>query len=175
MFPPGKKPIIISIDDLNYYDYMIENGNVFRLILDENGDIATYSVSPKGEAVISYDNEIIPILDNFIKEHEDFSLQGAKGIIGLTGYQGILGYRTNDVDSAYGSSLSPRDPKFKFLLESGFKVFYSVGPKPYERFDGNFIEMDRGHIDGMALKTQSKMLLALFDAREVVDNVRPAL
>ncbi|MCR4432329.1 MAG: polysaccharide deacetylase family protein [Tepidanaerobacteraceae bacterium] len=238
MLPPGKKPLIISVDDLNYYDYMIKNGNVFRLILDENGNVATYSVSPEGEVVISHDNEIIPILDNFIKEHEDFSLHGAKGIIGLTGYQGILGYRTNEADSIsyerqksealqvvkrlketgwefashsyghpdvrkisleklkrdtlkwkkevepligptsiyiypYGSSLSSKDPKFKFLLESGFKVFYGVGPKPYENFESNFVEMDRRHIDGMALKTQGKMLSPLFDAREVIDSVRP--
>ena len=29
-----------------------------------------------------------------MREHPDFSLNGAKGSIGLTGYQGILGYRT---------------------------------------------------------------------------------
>ncbi|WP_422445651.1 polysaccharide deacetylase family protein [Thermoanaerobacterium sp. DL9XJH110] len=238
LLPPGKKPIIISVDDLNYYEYMIENGNVFKLILDEKGDVATYSVSPEGQVIVSRDNELIPILDNFIKEHEDFSLHGAKGIIALTGYQGILGYRTNNVDSAdyekqkaevlrvverlketgwvfashsyghpdvrkisyeklkrdtlkwknevepligqtsiyvypYGSNLSPGDSKFKFLMESGFNVFYGVGPNPYKRFAGNFIEMDRRHIDGIALKTQSEKLLPLFDAREVIDSIRP--
>lgn len=73
----------------------------------------------------------------------------------------------------YGSSISSKDPRFEFLLESGFKVFHSVGPKPYERFDGDFIEMDRRHIDGIALKTQSKMLTPLFDAREVIDSISP--
>ncbi len=27
MIPKGKKPLIISIDDMNYYEYMISNGN----------------------------------------------------------------------------------------------------------------------------------------------------
>jgi hypothetical protein len=73
----------------------------------------------------------------------------------------------------YGSSLSSKDPKFKFLLESGFNVFYGVGPKPYENFESNFVEMDRRHIDGIAMKTQDKMLSPLFDVREVIDSVRP--
>lgn len=40
----------------------------------------------------------MPILDAFIEEHPDASYRGAKGVIALTGYNGILGYRT---DSSY--------------------------------------------------------------------------
>lgn len=97
--PAGKKPLILSIDDLNYYEYMIENGNVFKLVLDENGDVATYSIAPDGKKAISQDNEIVPILDSFVEEHNDFSFNGAKGIIATTGYEGILGYRTHELDS----------------------------------------------------------------------------
>jgi len=102
--PPEKKVDELvtykgPIDDLNYYDYMAENGNVHKLILDEKGEISTYSVNPAGEEVIAYDNEIIPILEQFIKKHPDFSFQGARGIIALTGYSGILGYRTNELTS----------------------------------------------------------------------------
>lgn len=99
LLPKGKKPIIISIDDMNYYEYMIQNGNVYKLMLDENGEVATYSRTPDGKENIAYDNEIVPILDEFVKKHPDFSFRGAKGIIALTGYQGILGYRTNEIDS----------------------------------------------------------------------------
>ncbi len=99
LLPEGKKPLIISIDDVNYYEYMVENGNIHKLILDSNGDVATFSITPEGKRVIAYDNEIIPILDSFVKEHSDFSLHGAKGIIALTGYEGVLGYRTNKTDS----------------------------------------------------------------------------
>ena len=94
--PEGKKPFVISIDDLNYYEYMIEHGNVYKLILDEQGKIATYAIKPDGTEEISYTNEIVPILDTFVEQHPDFSLNGAKGTIALTGYEGILGYRTQE-------------------------------------------------------------------------------
>ena len=41
----------------------------------------------------SYD--CVPLLDDFLEEHPDFSYKGAKGTIALTGYNGILGYRTD--------------------------------------------------------------------------------
>lgn len=95
MFPVGKKPVVLSMDDMNYYTYMKENGCVYKLLLDEKGKVQTYSIDPQGNEVYSYDNEIIPIIDSFVKEHPDFSFNGAKGTIGLTGYNGILGYGTN--------------------------------------------------------------------------------
>jgi hypothetical protein len=101
MIPKGTKPIIISIDDMNYYDYMRKNGNVWRLVLDKDGSVATESVTPQGTRVISHDNEIVPILDSFVAKHPDFSLNGAKGMINLTGYEGVLGYRTNDTHSPH--------------------------------------------------------------------------
>lgn len=38
---------------------------------------------------------MVPLIDDFIEEHPDAAYRGAKGIIALTGYNGILGYRTN--------------------------------------------------------------------------------
>jgi len=99
LLPKGKKPFILTVDDLNYYPYMLDNGTVRKLILDNEGNVATFSITPKGQTVISRDNEIIPILDQFVAQHSDFSLNGAKGLIALTGYEGILGYRTNELDS----------------------------------------------------------------------------
>lgn len=96
--PKGKKPMVLSIDDLNYYRYMIQNGTVHKLIVDKEGKLATYTAQTGGD-LIAYDNEIIPILDQFVEEHPDFSYRGAKGVIALTGYEGILGYRTDELDS----------------------------------------------------------------------------
>ena len=39
---------------------------------------------------------MVPCVEAFIQEHPDFSNNGARGILGLTGYNGILGYRTDD-------------------------------------------------------------------------------
>ena len=96
LLPPGKKPIIISIDDNNYYKYMKQNGVVHKLILDFKGNVSDYSITPDGKELISKENDIIPILNEFVKNHPDFSFRGAKGIIALTGYEGILGYRTDN-------------------------------------------------------------------------------
>jgi Polysaccharide deacetylase len=97
--PKNKKPLIISIDDMNYYDYMRKNGNVYKLVLDRDGNVAAYSRTPEGKETIAYDNEIVPILDAFVRKHPDFSFRGAKGMIALTGYEGVLGYRTQDAAS----------------------------------------------------------------------------
>nr|WP_325258635.1 hydrolase [uncultured Oscillibacter sp.] len=92
--PEGKKPLILSYDDTNYYPYMLENGLTYKLILDENQKIASWGQDPQGNEVVSRDLDAIPILDKFVEEHPDFSPFGAKGCLSLTGYEGILGYRT---------------------------------------------------------------------------------
>ena len=90
MLPEGKKPLIISFDDVNYYDYMRENGFVYKLIIDENGDIASWGLDPEGNEVISRDLDVVTILDKFVDEHPDFSFRGAMASIGLTGYDCLL-------------------------------------------------------------------------------------
>jgi hypothetical protein len=92
--PEGKKPLILSYDDTNYYQYMLDNGFTYKLILGEDGKIASWGLDPQGNEVVSRDLDAIPILDKFVEEHPDFSPFGAKGCLSLTGYEGILGYRT---------------------------------------------------------------------------------
>lgn len=93
MLPEGKKPLIISYDDTNYYNYMFANGFTHKLVL-KNGELWSYGLDPAGKAIYSQDLDAITILDKFIKLHPDFSHNGAKGCLSLTGYEGILGYRT---------------------------------------------------------------------------------
>jgi len=93
LIPEGKKPVILSVDDLSYYEHCRKNGVVHKLVLDQNGDIAAWTDNPSG-GEISYDLDIVTITEDFIKKHPDFSIRGAKGIIALTGYEGILGYQT---------------------------------------------------------------------------------
>ena len=98
LVPEGKKPLILSIDDLNYYDYMRENGIVHKLVIDEKNEIAAWTDDEDG-GELSYDQDIITILEEFIKQHPDFSVRGAKGIIALTGFEGVLGYRSQHEDN----------------------------------------------------------------------------
>ncbi len=98
MLPPDKKPFVISQDDVCYYEYMTEDGFASRIIIGENGRPTTEMLMDDGTISVG-DYDMVPILDKFIEEHPDFSYKGAKGILALTGYEGALGYRTNDPDS----------------------------------------------------------------------------
>ncbi len=93
--PEGKKPLILSYDDVNYYDYMLKDGFTYKLIIGEDGLLWSWGKDPQGNEVVSQDLDALTILDKFVREHPDFSPFGAKGSLSLTGYQGILGYRTN--------------------------------------------------------------------------------
>ena len=92
--PEGKKPLVLSFDDVNYYDYMLKDGFTYKLIIGDNGQVWSEGKDPQGNEVISQDLDAVTILDKFVREHPDFSPYGAKGCLSLTGYQGILGYRT---------------------------------------------------------------------------------
>lgn len=98
LVPEGKIPLVLSVDDVNYYEYMKNDGFARKLLLDENGDVKNLYIDPDGQEQIG-DYDVVPILDAFVEEHPDFSLRGVKGIIAETGYEGALGYRTNDPES----------------------------------------------------------------------------
>ena len=95
--PVGKKPLILSIDDVNYYEYMKNDGFADRLDVDANGNVVTVVKNDDGTESITYDGDVMPILDNFVKEHPEFSYRGAKGIVAITGYQGAFGYRITNL------------------------------------------------------------------------------
>ncbi len=102
--PKGKKPLFLTIDDVTYDNRKMGLGMVDKLIVDERGYICTYTKMKDGREIISYDNEIFPILDAFVREHPDFTFRGARGALCLTGFDGILGYRTQSrkADGGYG-------------------------------------------------------------------------
>ena len=58
---------------------------------------------------------MVPLIDRFVEEHPDFSYHGHKGIIALTGYNGILGYRT---DIAYKTRKDLDEYQEKFFEEN---------------------------------------------------------
>ena len=96
MLPPGKKPFVLSQDDVSYYHYMDGDGMASKLVIDENGDVKTEYVEADGSITVG-DFDMVPLIDRFVEQHPDFSYRGAKGTIALTGYNGVLGYRTDGV------------------------------------------------------------------------------
>ncbi len=96
LLPEGKKPFVLSEDDVCYYYYMKGDGFADKLIIDEDGSIKnTYTEDDGTVSVGVYD--IVPWIDEFVEEHPDFSYKGHKGTIAVTGYEGVLGYRTDEV------------------------------------------------------------------------------
>lgn len=93
MLPEGKKAFVMSQDDVCYYEYMEGDGFASRMIVGEDGKPTCEMKMDDGSiSVGSYD--LVPILEDFIQEHPDFSYKGARAVIAFTGYNGILGYRT---------------------------------------------------------------------------------
>ena len=71
--PEGKKPLIFSYDDTNYYPYMLDNGFTYKLILGEDGKVTSWGLDPDGSEVTSRELDAIPALDKFVEDHPDFS------------------------------------------------------------------------------------------------------
>lgn len=102
--PDGKKPVMITETMVNYFNYMLDSdgdgnpdkggaGFASRLVL-QNGEIKAEMVNSSGETVIgNYD--LVPILEDFIEAHPDFSYQGSRATLAVTGHEGVFGYRTN--------------------------------------------------------------------------------
>ena len=102
--PDGKKPLMITETMADYFDFMVDSdsdgvadakggGFANKLVL-KNGEIKAEMVNASGETVVgNYD--LIPILEDFITAHPDFSYQGARATIAVCGYDGVFGYKTN--------------------------------------------------------------------------------
>ena len=95
MIPQGKKPLIIILEDFSYTATRAKYGMCQRLVLNDMGQVCGEYVNAGGQTIVSRNSEAIGILDAFVEEHPDFSFNGVKGVISLTGYQSILGYVTD--------------------------------------------------------------------------------
>ncbi len=113
LLPEGKKPVIFSQDDVSYYHSYANDGFADRLIVDENGEVKNEYTDAAGNTTVG-DYDMVPVLDTFIKEHPDFSYHGRKGIVVLTGYNGVLGYHT---DGDYRDKLALQEDQAKWLEE----------------------------------------------------------
>ncbi|MDO4297637.1 MAG: polysaccharide deacetylase [Lachnospiraceae bacterium] len=114
LLPEGKKPVVFSQDDVSYYHTYTNDGFATKLVVDENGQVKNEYTDAEGNTSIG-DYDMIPILDAFIEEHPDFSYHGRKGIIALTGYNGVLGYHT---DADYRDKVSLQEDQRKWLEEN---------------------------------------------------------
>ena len=89
MLPEGKKPLILSVDDVAY---AYGDGFAQKLIVKDDGSLVNLVKNPQGQTEEMADGDVQGVVDAFVKEHPDFSYQGHKGTFALTGYQGAFGY-----------------------------------------------------------------------------------
>lgn len=104
MLPPDKKAVVLSIDDLSYYHSYEKAGYPDKLVVDENGDVKCEYTDASGNTTIG-DYDVVPRLNAFLEEHPDGAYKGARGLIAMTGYNGVFGYRT-DVAYKTGENLT---------------------------------------------------------------------
>lgn len=147
MLPEGKKPIVISQDDVCYYEYMVGDGFASRLIIGEDGRVTTEMDLDDGSSITG-DYDLIPLLNKFIDEHPDFSYKGAKAIIAVTGYNGVFGYRT---DASYKDS----NPNFESDKEKVKKIAAALKNDGFELASHSWGHRHLGRISFSEFKNDS--------------------
>lgn len=156
VLPPGKKPLVLSIDDVSYYEYMTGDGFASNLKIAADGTITNTYIDAKG---VSHDGsyDVVPLVDDFVRAHPDFSYQGAKGTLAMTGYNGVLGYRSSY--RKYG-----RNAKTDAERAEATKVATAMKAEGW-----NFASHTYGHID---IKKSSLAEISA-DATKWNNEVRP--
>lgn len=156
--PADKKPVMITETMVNYYEYMIDenkdgiltdgDGFASKLVLDGNGDIKAEYVDASGNTLVgNYD--LIPILEDFIEQHPDFSYRGARATIAFTGDEGIFGYRCNTSYIAtkgqnyYDNEVAGAKQIAQALREKGYTLAsYTYENKNYSNYNSSNITAD---------------------------------
>ena len=121
--PFGKKPFMLSFDDMSYDSTNL--GQSDKIILDDNGNFASFTKNNSPQ--VEYDKEAICIMEDFIASHPDFSCRNARAVLCPTGYDGILGYRIN-ID---GTNRDEELEKIAPLVSKLKKLNYHFGCHTY--------------------------------------------
>ena len=156
--PDGKKPLMITETMADYFDFMVDSdkdgvadakggGFANKLVL-KNGQIKAEMVNASGETVVgNYD--LIPILEDFIDAHPDFSYQGARAIIAVCGYDGVFGYKTNPKviqskgQDFYEAEVAAAQQVCKAIRDAGYTfASYTYNNVDYGKKNANEIQAD---------------------------------
>lgn len=136
--PAGKKPLMLTQTQVNYYTYMTDGdgdklpdkdgaGFASKLILDPNGSLTCEMINADGTTETGA-FDLVPILEAFIATHPDFSYQGARATLAITGYDGIFGYRINTSakarlgEEAYQDEVEAATKIVQALRKAGYTI-----------------------------------------------------
>ena len=157
--PKGKKPLILTQTNVNYHTYLTDGdgdkmpdkggcGFASKLILDENGELTNEYIDANGQTHVGpYD--MVPILEEFVQQHPDFSFRGAKAVVALTGYDGLFGYRTNTAAKAtfgadgHQEEIESAKAIAQALRDNGYTLAcYTYENESYKNFTGIQVKAD---------------------------------
>lgn len=157
--PEGKTPLMITQTQVNYFTYMTDgngdglpdadgSGFASRLIVDGNGKLTNEMVDNTNQ-IVTGAFDLVPILNEFIEAHPDFSYQGAKAILAVCGYDGVFGYRT-DPETAdkistefYQEQITGAKAIIQALRDDGYQIAcYTYNNKPFGDMSVSRIEAD---------------------------------
>ncbi len=94
LLPADKHPFVLSIDDWSYYHSYDGKGYGDKAVLDENGKVKIQYTDASGKVSVG-DYDVLPRLNTFLEAHPDGAYRGARGLVAMTGYNGVFGYRTD--------------------------------------------------------------------------------
>ncbi len=96
--PEGKKPILLTQEGVNYYGHTQKSGGFAScLTLDAEGEL-TCAMKAEDGSTITGNYDLVPILNDFIETHPDFSHNGARATIAVSGYEGLFGYDLSETE-----------------------------------------------------------------------------
>ena len=140
--PIGKKPLILTETHCNYYSYMVDpnrdgrpdaEGAGFACKLRWNNYFYNEMVRSDG-TIVAGALDLVPILENFILLHPDFSYQGARAILAFSGYDGIFGYRINS-NTLSATALANERQEATALAQRLRAAGYVIACYTYENID----------------------------------------
>ena len=162
--PEGKTPFVMSQDDLNYYGYMISSQdgvNDTPAFADTTGDgfASKIVIGADGYPTCEYldadgnittgDYDLVPLLERFIQQHPDFSYHGARAVLGITGYEGVFGYRTKPAykaalgDAVYEQEVAAAKEVAQCLRDHGWILAsHTFGHPAYGNISAAQVETD---------------------------------
>lgn len=154
LLPAGKKPVMITETNANYYSYMVDSNNDGKPDANADGfasklcyDGSFYNELVNADGSIStgaYD--LVPILEEFIEANPDFSYKGARATIAFSGYDGVLGYRINSTTLNAAALQDERDGAaaiVQALKDAGYKLAcYTYNNVNYSTKDAAAIQTD---------------------------------
>jgi len=152
LLPEGKKPLMLTQTLCNYFSYMVDSdddgspdaggdGFAYQMIVDNDGKIKSHMIQADGEhRTGSFD--FVPVLEDFLEAHPDFSYHGSRATLALTGYEGIFGHRMATQNGNSGSEAEMKQ-LIDFLRQKGYTIACNTyGNEPYGDMNAIQIQVD---------------------------------